>query len=100
MYCGAAFGLLAYGLQGRDRMPDLPPLRENLRCRMVVTEVKRLKRILLEPGQIRDRTFQVRPLREVLRFVGDFLRPSVRYYVWSLKDIKPFIRDVRNMLGV
>ena len=100
MYCGAGFGLLAYGLQGRDRMPDLPPLRENLRCRMVVTEVKRLKRILLEPGQIRDRTFQVRPLREVLRFVGDFLRPSVRYYVWSLKDIKPFIRDVRNMLGV
>jgi len=67
MYCGAGFGLLAYGLQGRDRMPDLPPLRENLRCRMVVTEVKRLKRILLEPGQIRDRTFQVRPLAVVMR---------------------------------
>jgi len=24
----------------------------------------------------------------------------VRYYVWSLKDIKPFIRDVRNALGM
>lgn len=100
MYCGAGFGLLAYSLQGQDKMPALPRLREDLRCRMVATEIKRLKRILFERGQIRDRTFQVRPLREVLRFVGDFLRPSVRYYVWSLKDIKPFIRDVRNMLGV
>lgn len=100
MYCGAGFGLLSYSLQGQERMPDLLPLRENLRCRMVATEVKRLKRILLEPGQIRDRTFERRPLHEILRFAGDFLRPSVRYYVWSLKDIKPFIRDVRNMLGV
>lgn len=100
MYCGAGFGLLAYSLQGQGRMPDLPPPNDTLRCRMVATELKRLRRILLQPGQIRDRTFQVRPLHEVLRFVGDFLRPSVRYYVWSLKDIKPFIRDVRNMLGL
>ncbi len=100
MYCGAGFGLLAYSLQGQGRMPDLPPPDDTLRCRMVATELKRLRRILLQPGQIRDRTFQVRPLHEVLRFVGDFLRPSVRYYVWSLKDIKPFIRDVRNMLGI
>jgi hypothetical protein len=46
---------------------------------MVATEIKRLRRILLQPGQIRDRTFRVRPVHEVLRFVGDFLRPSVCY---------------------
>ena len=100
MYCGAGFGLLSYSLQGQGRMPELPTLREDLRCRMVATEIKRLRRILLEPGLIRDRTFQVRPLREVLRFVVDFLRPSVRYYVWNWKDIKPFVRDLRNALGV
>lgn len=100
MYCGAGFGLLAYSLQGQGLMPELPPLRENLRCRMVATEIKRLKRILLEPGQIRDRSFRVRPVREVLRFAVDFLRPSVRYYVWSLRDIKPFFRDVKNALGI
>jgi len=100
MYCGAGFGLLAYSLQGQGRMPELPPLREDLRCRMVVTEIKRLRRILLQPGLIRDRSFRVRPLRELVRFVADFLRPSVRYYVWSWKDIKPFFRDLRNALGV
>jgi hypothetical protein len=39
-------------------------------------------------------------VRETVRFLVDFLRPSVRYCVWSLKDIKPFIRDVRNALGM
>jgi predicted ATP-grasp superfamily ATP-dependent carboligase len=100
MYSGAGFGLLAYSLQGQGVMPSLPALRENLRCRMVATEIKRLRRILLQPGLIRDRTFRVRPVHEVLRFVGDFLRPSVCYYVWNPKDVKPFIRDVRNAIGV
>lgn len=100
MYAGAGFGLLAYSLQGQGVMPQLPQLREDLRCRMVATEIKRLKRILLAPGEIRDRTFKVRPVHEVMRFLGDFLRPSVRYYVWSARDIKPFLRDVRNALGI
>ena len=50
-------------------------------------------------GRSRDRTFQVRPVREVLRFVGDFLRPSVCYYVWNAKDVKPFIRDDEERAG-
>lgn len=100
MYSGAGFALLAYSLQGCGVMPSLPALRNNLRCRMVATEIKRLRRILLQPGLIRDRTFRVRPVREVLRFVGDFLRPSVRYYVWNLRDMKPFFRDVKNALGI
>lgn len=100
MYSGAGFALLAYSLQGRGVMPSLPPLRDNLRCRMVATEIKRLRRILLQPGLIRDRTFQVRPVREMLRFFGDFLRPSVRYYVWSAQDMKPFFQDLKNALGI
>jgi len=81
------------------QMPDLAPLRQDLRCRMVATELKRLRRILLERDQIKDQAFKVRPLYEILRFVSDFLRPSVRYYVWSISDPKPFFRDVGNALG-
>lgn len=99
-YCGAAFGVLAYSLQGAGRMPVLPRMRDDLRCRMVATELKRLRRILLEPGKIHDRTFRCRPGYEIMRFLADFLRPSVRYYVWSLKDIKPFFRDLRNAIGL
>lgn len=98
-YSNAGFGLLAYSLKGLGRMPELRPLRANLRCRMVATELKRLKRILLEPDLIMDRSYQRHPIHEAWRFLTDFLRPSVRYYVWNLKDIKPFIRDVRNVIG-
>lgn len=100
MQAGAGFGLLAYSLQGQGIMPRLPRIREHLRCRMVATEIKRLKRILLEPSLIRDRNFEAHPVREILRFIGDFLRPSVRYYVWTPHDIKPLIRDIRNALGI
>ena len=99
-YSGAGFGILSYSLQGQGIMPELPPLRNDLRCRMVATELKRLKRILLEPDLIRDRSFVQRPFYEVKRFLIDFLRHSVRYYVWNRRDIKPFIRDIRNMLGL
>lgn len=99
MYCGAGFGLLAYSLQGQNRMPELQVMRDDLRCRMVSTELRRLRRIVFEAGKIRDRTFQVRPVFEVWRFLKDFLRLSVRYYVWSLRDTRPFWRDVRNSVG-
>lgn len=97
--CGAGFGLLAYSLQGLGTLPPLPPLRNTLRVRMVATELKRLQRILLQPGKIRDRSFQCRPVHEIVRFLADFLRPSVRYYVWSRQDVRPFFRDVRNAIG-
>jgi len=99
-YAGAGFGLLTYYLQGVGKMPALPALNNGLRCRMVATEIKRLRRILLQPGLIRDRSFRRRPVHEVIRFVVDFLRPSVRYYVWNWRDMKPFFRDVRNALGL
>ncbi len=99
-YSGAGFGILSYSLQGLGIMPELPPLQKNLRCRMVDTELKRLKRILLEPNLIMDRSFTKRPFYEVKRFLVDFLRHSIRYYVWNPRDIKPFIRDIRNTLGL
>jgi len=100
MHCGAGFALLSYGLQGEGRMPTLPLLREDIRCRMVATELKRLIRILFQRDRIRDRTFVAKPLAEIVRFLGDFLRPSVRYYVWSLSDPMPFFQDVKNAVRI
>ena len=74
----------------------MPSLRENLRCRMVSTEVKRLVRLFFQPGRIVDPYYVRRPGRELARFVLDFLRPNVRYYVWALDDPAPFWADLRN----
>ncbi|SDO41373.1 Predicted ATP-dependent carboligase, ATP-grasp superfamily [Rhodoferax sp. OV413] len=96
--CGAGFGVISYALESGLDMPVLPPVRWGQRCRMVSTELKRLVRICLQPGKIVDRTFPVRPVAEVWRFVRDFFRPGVGYYVWNAGDPQPFYTDVKNLL--
>jgi len=96
--CGVGFGLLSYALESGLAMPALPPVRGAQRCRMVSTELKRLVRICLQPDRIVDRTFPVRPLAEISRFVRDYFRPGVGYYVWQAQDPQPFFTDVKNLL--
>lgn len=96
VHAGAGFASLAYHLQGLGRRPDLPPLREVLRCRMVSTEVQRLVRILLQPGRIRDPYFEIRPACELRRFIADFFRPNTCYYLWDRNDPGPWLADLRN----
>lgn len=98
VHCRANFALLSYALQGRHQMPVLPPLSGPVRCRMVATELKRLVRLLLQPMLIRDRSFKYSKSSEIRRFVGDFFKPHVRYYVWSASDPLPFLVDMRNLL--
>jgi predicted ATP-grasp superfamily ATP-dependent carboligase len=96
VHAGAGFASLAYHLQGLGQTPELPPLIEKLRCRMVTTELKRLVRILLQPGKIRDPFFRVRPGHELWRFVRDFFRPATHYYLWDRNDPGPLLADLRN----
>lgn len=98
VHCGAEFALLAYTLQTGQALPVLPAPREDLRCRMVATEIKRLVRIFLQANQIRDRSFKVRRPAEFFRFCVDYLRPNVRYYVWSFSDPRPFWVDMKNLI--
>lgn len=97
-YCGAGFALLAYRHALGLPLDQLPQPRTDLRCRMVATELKRMVRILFQPAKIADRTFEVHPARELVRFATDFFRPRVRYYVWSRGDPWPFLADIRNLL--
>ena len=96
-HCNAGFGLLAYHAGSGLPLPQLPPPRQDIRCRMVATEIKRLARIFLHPELIADKTFQIRKAHELVRFAVDFFRPRVRYYVWSTPDPLPFLADVRNL---
>jgi hypothetical protein len=98
VHCGAGFALLAYRACSGRGLPTLAPPRDDLRCRMVLTEVKRLVRILLQPSRIQDRHFKRRPAAEVWRFLADFLRPGVCYFVWDRRDLRPWFSDLGNML--
>lgn len=98
LYAHAEFALLSYRAACGLPLEPLPRVSQRLRCRMVATELKRLVRIVAQRRKIADRAFAVRPVAEVGRFVADFFRPGVRYYVWSWRDPGPFIADVRNLV--
>jgi predicted ATP-grasp superfamily ATP-dependent carboligase len=96
--CGAGFARLCYQATMGLPLRPLPPPRQDLRCRMVATELKRLVRIGLQPGRIADRSFRPRPWAELRRFFADFVKPRVRYYVWAIDDPLPWLADLRNLL--
>ena len=98
VHSGAGFGLLAHDAALGRQPRVLPPPRDDLRCRMVTTELKRLHRIWAAPHLIRDSRFQVRRGAETWRFLRDYLRPGVRYYLWDRDDPRPFLADLRNVL--
>ena len=98
VHCGAGFALYSYFVNGLSQDFHLPEPRSDLRCRMVATELKRLARLLFAPSKIADRRFVRRPLAEVGRFLADFLRPKVRYYLLCCDDLGPLGRDLRNLV--
>ena len=95
---GAGFALLAHRVALGESLPTLPPSRDKRRCRMVATELKRLARLLLQPDLIRDKQFRVQPVAELWRFIIDFTRRDVGYYVWDWRDPLPMLADLTNMM--
>jgi hypothetical protein len=97
VHCHADFALLSYYLESGLGLPALSAFQPAIRCRMMSTEIKRLVRIFLHPELIVDRTFKISRWREAVRFVSDFFKPAVRYYVWDKRDPKPYWTDVANL---
>lgn len=94
----AQFAVISYFLENGLVLPNLPDIKTDIRCRMMSTEVKRLVRILLKPELIIDKSFKLDKLQEIKRFVFDFLKPNVKYYVWDRQDPKPYFSDISNLL--
>jgi predicted ATP-grasp superfamily ATP-dependent carboligase len=98
VHCGCGFSLLAYQACMELHFTSLPPPIDNIRCRMMATELKRLVRIFFQAERISDKSFVIRRSFEIGRFFSDFFRPRVHYYVWSIQDPKPFFADLSNLL--
>lgn len=97
-HCGALFAWEAYRrtVLGQTDAARVP--RDTLRARYMVPETKRLARVLLSPGRIGDPFFQRRPLADLAAYLLTFLDPRARYYVFSLSDPRPWLRDMMQML--
>jgi predicted ATP-grasp superfamily ATP-dependent carboligase len=98
-HSGANFATLCYRLFGLKEKVDQVPYRSGMRCRFMVPETKRLLRILFGQRHIADKTLVFRRLPTLAGFCLDFLRPSSRYYVFDVRDPKPFFADIGYMLN-
>jgi predicted ATP-grasp superfamily ATP-dependent carboligase len=93
-YSGAEFGWLTYSVLGLKTVAEPPRVRAGLRCRALVTDAKRLVRILFFPEKIQDKRLRFSKRRECVDFIADCLRPSTKYFVYSWTDPKPAIYDL------
>ncbi|WP_338769366.1 ATP-grasp domain-containing protein [Massilia sp. METH4] len=95
---GADFPWLAYSLLGVGAAQPQPEYRAGLRCRFMIPETKRLARLLFRPGAVADRNLAFSRAGELAGYLGDFLRPSTRYYLFTWSDPMPFLRDLWHVL--
>ncbi len=97
-HCGAHFAWEAYRRKVLGQSDAAPPPRDDLRARYMVPETKRLARVLLTPGRIDDPFFRRRPLFDLASYMLAFLDPRARYYVFSASDMRPWLRDMAQMV--
>lgn len=98
-HAGARFPLWLYQLHGLGQAPATAPYRGGVRCRFMIPETKRLLRILFAQGRIADKSVHFGRLATLARYLGDFVHPASRYYVFEWRDPRPFARDMGQMLG-
>jgi hypothetical protein len=65
----------------------------------MIPETRRLLRVLFGRSAIADPVFAPRPLADLLSYGLGFIDPRTRYYVMSLRDPAPFLRDLLNVLA-
>lgn len=92
-YSGAPFAWLTYSVLGLGAANERHEVKGGLRCRALVTEAKRLLRILFAPSRIQDRSLRFSRTKECVGFVADFFSLRTRYYVFAWADPKPAIYD-------
>ncbi len=93
------FAWFTYMIQGRGTVPALQESRiEGLYCRNVLVEIKRLIRILFQPGKIQDKTLKFNRSSEVLSFFTGYFNPKMRYYLYERNDISPLFADWKILL--
>jgi hypothetical protein len=64
----------------------------------MIPETRRLLRVLLSRSAIADPMFRPRPLADLASYALGFVDPRTRYYVMTLRDPAPFLRDIFNVV--
>jgi predicted ATP-grasp superfamily ATP-dependent carboligase len=93
---GAEFAWETYA-QSMGIATEPPEIRER-HARYTIPETRRLLRILFDRRAISDRQFKATPWRDLFSYLGDFIDPGMRYFVWDRRDPRPFFADMKGVL--
>jgi predicted ATP-grasp superfamily ATP-dependent carboligase len=74
-----------------------PEIRER-HARYTIPETRRLIRVFFGARAIADRQFKATPWRDLMSYIGDFLDPGMRYFVWDMRDRGPFWADMKSVI--
>lgn len=96
----APFAWELFRLKALGEKPDASNIyrsgiyRTKFRCAYIIPELKRLFVILFAAHRIQNRSLHFSPFNEILSLLKTWLNPRTRYYVFSLRDPKPFFYDI------
>jgi predicted ATP-grasp superfamily ATP-dependent carboligase len=95
-HAGAEFAWETYA-QAMGIATEPPEIRER-HARYTIPETRRLMRILFARRGITDRQFKPTPWRDLISYIGDFIDPGMRYFVWDARDRGPFWADMKGVV--
>ncbi|MAZ90117.1 MAG: carboxylate--amine ligase [Cellvibrionaceae bacterium] len=97
-HSNALFAWYTYKILGLGESPESEPISPNIRCRNLLVELKRLNRIFFHSKLIQDKSIEFSRLKTLLSVTLGFFDFRMRYYLFSLDDLKPVISDMKNVL--
>jgi predicted ATP-grasp superfamily ATP-dependent carboligase len=95
-HAGAEFAWESYA-QAMGITTKQPYISER-HARYMIPETRRLFRVFFQRRAIADRQFRPTPWRDLMSYIGDFLDPGMRYFVWDWADRGPFWADMKNVV--
>ncbi len=96
--CGAEFAWEVYRREILGQTSEMLPVRDDLLARYMIPETRRMLRLMFARKAITDPMFHATPFADLWRYIGGFLNPKVRSYVFAWSDPMPFCYDLWAML--
>ena len=92
---GAKFGLGTYYTLGLQQpLPLAPAYRVGRQCRYMIPETRRLLAVMNPRRVVQDRNMQFNAGQEIIDYAAGFVRADMGYYVFAVRDPKPFLADL------
>ncbi len=97
-HAGAHFGWLTYAALGHGIVPEFASPQAGVRCRYLIPDIKRLLRILLQPGRIQDHSLRFDRMAEIRNVCRYYFGNEETSYVWWRRDPGPFFADMGHAM--